>query len=154
MNFDSVRFRLVNRSEARVQGGEFRAEYAANADLAFGVNLSYLSWGLVDTTQPLRNIPHANGGVQVDWRPAARLRTRFETQWIGRRYDFAVSAPGIGTVGGYSNTNVSADYSVSRRVGLYVRADNLFDAYFHEYIGFPNPGASVRLGVRFHAFAN
>jgi outer membrane cobalamin receptor len=56
-------------------------------------------------------------------------------------------------VGGYSNTNLSADYEVSRKVSVYLRGDNLFDSSYREYIGFPNAGMTMRVGIEVRALA-
>jgi outer membrane cobalamin receptor len=71
-----------------------------------------MAWNLYGS-QPIRNIPHGNGGVHADWKVSKRLRARVETQWMGRRYDFQVPVPNETTVGGYSQTNLSADYNVN-----------------------------------------
>ncbi len=151
IDFNSVIFRLVNRSQALVQGGEFGGDYAPNTRIRFGVDASYLVWNLKDTTQPLRNIPHMSGGVHLDWKFTDRFRSRIETQWLGRRYDYEVTVPTVASVGGYSDTNLSASYDLNPRFSLYLRGDNLLNSSFHEYIGFPNPGVAVRFGIRFHA---
>ena len=114
------------------------------------MNFSYLTWSVRDSDQPLRNIPHANGGVHLDWKFSPRFSVRAETQWMGRRYDFQTPVPYVPSVGGYSNTNVSANYELNRKMTLYLRADNALNSSFHEYIGFPNPGIAVRFGVRYH----
>jgi vitamin B12 transporter len=149
VDFSAATFHLLNRSRALTQGVEFAADYSIHRNLQFRLDFSYLDWTLRNTTEPLRNIPHANGGIHLDWKISPRLRARVETQWMGRRYDFAVPVPNENSVGGYSNTNFSADYDVSEKVTLYLRADNLFNRVYHEYIGFPNPGAVVRLGLQF-----
>jgi outer membrane cobalamin receptor len=143
----------MNLSQALIHGVEFGADYAAKDNIRFGLEFSYMTWNLRDSTQPLRNIPHGNGGVHLDWRFSARFRARAETQWMGRRYDFQIPVPDETSVGGYSNTNISASYDLSRKVYLYLRADNAFDSKYHEYIGFPNPGAAVRIGVRYRLLA-
>ena len=153
VDFDSKTFRLTNRSQALIQGAEFEATYAVNRNIHFSADLSYLTWNLGDSVQPLRDIPHANGGVHLDWKFSSRFSARAETQWMGRRYDFQTPVPYVLSVGGYSNTNVSATYELSRKVTLYLRADNALDSSYHQYIGFPNPGIAVRFGVRYHAFA-
>jgi outer membrane cobalamin receptor len=153
IDFDSSTFRLMNLSQALIHGVEFGADYAANHNVRFGLDFSYMTWNLLDSAQPLRNIPHGNGGVHLDWRFSARFRARAETQWMGRRYDFQIPVPDQSSVGGYSNTNLSASYDLSRKVFLYLRADNLFDSKYHEYIGFPNPGAAVRIGVQYRVLA-
>jgi outer membrane cobalamin receptor len=71
---------------------------------------------------------------------------------MGRRYDYQLPVPNDPSVGGYSNTNVSADYQISPHATFYVRGDNIFNSSFHEYIGFPNPRITVRAGVRYAVF--
>jgi outer membrane cobalamin receptor len=74
-------------------------------------------------------------------------------QWIGRRYDFSVPHPDEVTVGGYSNSNAVAAYDCTERATVvYLRADNLWNSKYHEYIGFPASEISVRLGVSLRAF--
>jgi iron complex outermembrane receptor protein/vitamin B12 transporter len=153
VDFDSATFHLVNRSQALIQGLEWGADYAASAAVRFGLDFSYLNWTLRGSAQPLRNIAHGNGGLHLAWKVSRRLHARAETQWLGRRYDYQLPVPDRTSVGGYSNTNVAADYEVSRKVSLYVRGDNLFDSGFHEYIGFPNPGIAVRAGVTVRTLA-
>jgi outer membrane cobalamin receptor len=150
VDFSSTLFRLVNRSQALTQGIEFGAQYSATRKVHFGLEFSYTAWKLQDTSDPLRNIPHANGGIHADWQISRRLRARAETQFMSRRYDYELPAPEETTVGGYSNTNLSADYALSERVTAYLRADNVLNSKYHEYIGFPNPGISMRLGVVYH----
>jgi vitamin B12 transporter len=153
VDFDSVTFRLLNLGRTLIQGAEIGADYAATARVHFGLDFSYMAWNLFGSTQPLRNVPHGNGGVHLDWKFSTRFRARVETQWMGRRYDYQIPVPDVTSVGGYSSTNVSANYSVNRKVSFYLRGDNLFDSKFHEYIGFPNPGAVIRAGVIVHALA-
>jgi outer membrane cobalamin receptor len=149
VDFSAVTFHLLNRSQALTHGVEFGADYAVHRNVQFRLDFSYMAWTLQNTTEPLRDIPHGNGGVHFDWRVSSRLRARAETQWMGRRYDFEVPVPDETSVGGYSNTNFSANYDLSTKVSIYLRADNLLNSKYHEYIGFPNPGAVVRFGLVF-----
>jgi vitamin B12 transporter len=150
VDFDSATFRLMNRSRALVQGVESGADYAVNSEIRCGLDFSYMTWSVRGSSQPLRNIPHGNGGVHFDWKISTRIRARAETQWMGRRYDFEVPVPNETSVGGYSNTNVSASYDVTSKISIYLRGDNLLDSKYHEYIGFPNPGVAIRFGVLCH----
>ena len=81
-----------------------------------------------------------------------RVRVRAENQWMGRRYDFQVPVPYESTVGGYSQTSLSAEYNLNQQISIYMRSDNLFNSRYHEFIGFPSPGASIRFGPLFHGF--
>lgn len=154
VNFDTVTFRLMNMSRTLTQGAELGADYAATAKVHFGLDFSYTTWNLFDSTQPLRNVPHGNGGIHLDWKFNKRFRARAETQWMGRRYDYQIPVPSEDSVGGYSSTNLSANYEINPKVMLFLRGDNLFDSKYHEYIGFPNPGVAIRVGVLVNAFGN
>jgi outer membrane cobalamin receptor len=151
VGFDSSIFQLTNQSKQLNQGVEFGADWDASAQFRFGVDVTWMTWKLDPDTQPLRNTPRANGGIHVDWKPTPRFRARAETQWMGRRYDFQVPVPFIETVGGYSNTNLAANYDLTSKFAIYARAENLFDSSYHEFIGFPNPGIVVRVGLQFRS---
>jgi outer membrane receptor protein involved in Fe transport len=98
VDFSAVTFHLLNRSQARTHGVEFGADYSVHRNLQFRLDFSYIDWTLQNTTEPLRNIPHGNGGIHLDWKISPRLRARAETQWMGRRYDFAVPVPNENSV--------------------------------------------------------
>lgn len=153
INFDSDTFRLENTSRAVIQGVELGADYPVRNNLHFGLDFTYQVWSQFDSTQPLRDIPHGVGGVHLDWKVSNRLHARADTQWMGRRYDYQIPVPEDMTVGGYSNTDLSVTYELSRKFAVYLRADNLFDSKYQEYIGFPNPGVAVRFGIRYRALA-
>ena len=153
VNFSSEIFRLVNLTAVKTQGVEFETEYAAKYDLHFGLDFAYTFWSLRDSPDPLRNIPHANGGVHANWRIRKRVNVRADAQIMSRRYDYQIPVPQQTSVGGYTDVNLSADYNLNPMFTLYARGDNILDSGFHEYIGFPNPGISVRIGVIYHVLA-
>jgi outer membrane cobalamin receptor len=88
----------------------------------------------------------------LNWNATKRLRARMETNWVGRRYDFSVPQPDQFTAGGYSNSNGVVAYECSEQATLYARADNLLNSRYHEYIGFPAPGITIRAGISFRLF--
>jgi len=67
---------------------------------------------------------------------------------VGRRFDFQVPAPQIDSVGGYSSTNISGVYTVSKRIAVFAAVDNLFNRKYHEFLGFPDRGIYGRVGVK------
>ena len=152
VDFSATLFRLVNRSQAKTQGAEFSTEYVVRRDLRLGAYLSYIDWMLKNTAEPLRDVPRWSGGTSIQWTFRNRLQTNLASQWIGRRYDFSVPLPNQTTVGGYSNTNLSASYAFSDSLIAYLRAENLFSSHYHEFIGFPSPGVTVRAGMHYTFF--
>jgi outer membrane cobalamin receptor len=118
--------------------------------LELGSHVSYLDWEVNGATEPLRDQPHWQSGGMLSWKPSRRWHSRIDALWVGRRYDFSVPVPNQTTVGGYSTTNAVTTYEWSSSVSSFLRADNLFNAHFHEFIGFPNPGIWIRCGVEVH----
>jgi len=149
IDFSAQLFRLVNRTQASTQGLEVGAELPEMDHVRIGASFSYLNWRLEGTNEPLRDTPHWIGGAHLNWIATKRIGARVETQWIGRRYDYSVPDPNQFTVGGYSNSNGVVTYECNDRIAVFVRADNFLNSKYHEYIGFPAPGISVRLGISF-----
>jgi vitamin B12 transporter len=152
VDFSAAIFRLVNRSQARTEGAEFALTAPVNSRLELRTYASYLQWRLMDTTEPLRDVPHWQSGGGITWKIRPRWHSQADILAVGRRYDFQVPVPLQQTVGGYSTASLSTSYEFSDAFTGSVRVDNLFNQQYHEYIGFPNPGAYVRVGVqyRFH----
>jgi vitamin B12 transporter len=149
VDFDSTTFQLVNRDNVVTQGVEFGSTYDIASTLQLGSSASWLQWSLENTTQPLRYLPHWRGGADLDWSISRRLHFRGEALVVGRRFDFQVPVPEITTVGAYSTLNLIVNYEVRDGLTTYVRAENLLNSNYHEYIGFPNPGIYVRAGVTY-----
>jgi vitamin B12 transporter len=153
IDFDSSVFKLINRDSVLTQGVEFAATYDITQRFQVGGDFSYLSWSLKNTTQPLRYVPHGQGGVDVDWKINRRLHSRVETLVVGPRNDFQIPVPYLTTVGGYSTTNLILQYEIRDGLSAHFRADNLLNSNYHEYIGFPNPGLYVRAGFTYRLSA-
>lgn len=148
IDFSSVAFRLVNRSHVRTEGAETAVSLAARwiQVRAWG---SFLDWQIEPAGEPLRDQPDWQAGFSLDAKFPKQIRASSTTLWVGRRYDFQVPAPTIPSVGGYSTTNLVAGYYGFRHTSLYARIDNLFNARFHEYLGFPNPGIAAQVGIQY-----
>ena len=149
VDFSAAIFRLVNRSQARTQGAELGLTVPVNSRLELNAHASYLEWRLQNTTEPLRDVPHWRSGGSVNWRIMPRWHSQASILAVGRRYNFQVPVPRQTAAGGYSTASLATSYDVSDRVTLFVRADNLFNQRYHEFIGFPNPGIYARVGVRY-----
>jgi vitamin B12 transporter len=149
VDFSSQLFKLVNLSAATTQGVEFAMAIPLTSRLDFTTHGSYMSWALQDDPEPLRDEPHWISGAGLDWKPTARLMFHMESQWVGRRYDFSVPLPNVPAVGGYSDTNFSASYTFNRSLTAFTRVENLWNSHFHEFIGFPSPGAQARVGLTY-----
>ena len=149
VDFDATIFELVNRDHVLTQGIEFGSKYDIKSNLQFGANVSWLEWSLLGTSEPLRYVPHWQGGANLDWKANRRLHAGVEALVVGRRYDYQIPVPYILTVGGYMTANLMVNYEIRDNLSVHLRAENLLNSNYHEYIGFPNPGIYVRAGVTY-----
>jgi vitamin B12 transporter len=149
VDFSAQLFQLVNRSEATTQGVEFASTLALNERLRLGAHLTYLTWDLKPSGEPLRDVPRWRSGLDGTWRITPKWTTRAESMWLGRRYNFQVPVPNQSSVGGYFTATFSSSYDLSHSITAFLRLDNLLDDRFHEFIGFPSPGITARAGLSF-----
>jgi vitamin B12 transporter len=150
IDFSSTAFRLVNLTRVRTEGVETEASLSVTNKIQMRAWGSSLNWNIESSSQePLRDEPDWQAGVSVDAKLPKKIRASATTLWVGRRYDFQLPAPTIGSVGGYSATNLILGYDGFRHVTMFARIDNVFNTRFHEYLGFPNPGIACRVGVTY-----
>jgi len=149
IDFSAMAFRLVNRTQVRTQGVETIASFTVTQGIQLGLWGSFLDWNVRSSSEPLRNQPDWQSGLSIDAKLSRKIRASTTTTWVGRRYDFQVPAPTVTSVGGYSTTNLVLEYYGFRHSSIYARIDNLLNAQFHEYLGFPNPGISAKAGVTY-----
>ncbi len=149
IDFSAIAFRLVNRTQVRAQGVEATASLTVARWMQVNGWGSFLNWKVESSSEPLRNQPRWNSGITIEVKLPKAIRASSTTTWVGRRYDFEVPAPAVTSVGGFSTTNLVLGYEGLKRTTIYARTDNLFNAKFHEYLGFPNPGISAQIGVTY-----
>jgi vitamin B12 transporter len=149
IDFSAVAFRLVNRTQVRTEGVETTASFNVTRGIQVDAWGAFLNWKVKSSSEPLRNQPRWNSGFTIEARLPKAIRASSTTTWVGRRYDFQVPAPTVISVGGFSTTNLVLGYYGLKHTSIYARADNLFNANFHEYLGFPNPGIFAQVGVTY-----
>jgi vitamin B12 transporter len=149
IDFSAQEFKLVNRTDVRTQGLETSASYAFAHYFKVDAWGTFLDWNMESSSEPLRNQPDWQAGLSLDVKFPKHIIASSSTYWTGRRFDFQVPVPLIKSVGGYSTTNLVVGYDGLRHTSLFVRINNVFNARFHEYIGFPNPGIAVQAGVSY-----
>jgi outer membrane cobalamin receptor len=149
IDFSAQQFKLVNRTSVRTQGLETSASYVVARYLQVNAWGTFLDWNVESSSEPLRNQPDWQAGLSLDVKFPKHVIASSSTYWTGRRYDFQVPVPYITSAGGYSATNIVVGYDGLRHTSLFVRINNAFNARYHEYIGFPNPGIAVQAGVSY-----
>ncbi len=151
VDFSAQQFRLINRSAVETSGMEFETKALIADGFQFGASVNYIDWSLNPSTEPFRNIPHWRVASSLAWSPSRKWKLGLEFLGVGRRADFQLPVPSVGTVGGYSTLSLQAMYEASPRASVFFRVDNLLNAKYHQFVGFPDPGVYARAGVTFHA---
>jgi iron complex outermembrane receptor protein/vitamin B12 transporter len=147
IDFSPALFQLVNRSEATTQGVEAGVGVDLSSRVGVRGHATYLDWSLGGgVTEPLRDRPRWRGGFGLSVEPFPDANLRWDTLWVSSRYDFQVPVPSRQRAEGYSTTDIALE--VERELlDVFVRIENLFDREYHEFIGFPDPGFTVRVGA-------
>jgi vitamin B12 transporter len=148
IDFSPQEFRLVNRRLARSRGVEMEMRWRAVSRLLVSGHVRWVEATLEGTDEPLRDRPRWRGGVSLTWADP-RTTARLETVWVGERFDFQIPVPERRTVDGYTSTSLAALRRLPGGFAVFVRIDNLFDAEYQEFVGFPAPGRSARVGLNF-----
>jgi vitamin B12 transporter len=151
IDFSAQQFRLINRGDVQNQGLELEAKTRVNSRIQLRGSYSYLDWTLNPADEPFRNVPHWRVAAAIAWTPSQNWQWGVDALAVGRRSDFQLPVPLESTVGGYSNLSLHAAWELSDRVTGFFRADNLLNARYHQYVGFPDPGIYVRAGFTYHA---
>jgi vitamin B12 transporter len=148
IDFSPQAFRLVNRDEVRSQGVELEGRTRLLEDTVLSGHLTYVNLDVEGTSENLRDRPRWRGGFSLDWKRSGKVGLNLAALWVGSRYDFQVPVPDRDRVGGYATVNLDALWRVAPEYEVFLRVENLLNAEYHEFIGFPNPGAWWRVGMR------
>lgn len=147
IDFSPQEFRLVNRRLARINGVEAEAGWRPHRNLDVAAFARWLDADLVGTDEVLRDRPRWRGGASMQWLDGV-TQGRVEIVWVDERFDFQIPVPQRDVADGYT----IASLALSRRFDrftAFARIDNLLDADYEEFVGFPAPDRSVRVGFRY-----
>jgi outer membrane cobalamin receptor len=153
IDFDFATFRHVNRARVESRGAELTWTWTPAASLLIEGNLTWNEAEDLATSEPLRHRPEVFGGVRLDWRLRPDLSLRLENRAVSSQHDEQIPVPERDTVPGYQVAGAGAGWRFAPGWELTARVDNLLDADYETAIGFPGPGRSLRVGLRFSVAA-
>ena len=102
-----------------------------------------------DSDEPLRNKPDWTGSIRVGFRPVAPFQVRMELGFASASYDVQLAVPDMNTVDGYGVLDLAATWDLHPSWQILARVDNLTDTEYQHFIGFPQPGVTGRIGLRY-----
>jgi vitamin B12 transporter len=148
IDFDFATFQHVNRTDVRAKGIEATLAWRPDDRLTVEANGTWQQVEDLTTHAHLRHRPQRVGGARLLWRPSARLNVQLDAQTVSRSFDEQIPVPDRDTVPGYGLVGLTAAWKVTPDWQLRARFDNLAGRDYETLIGFPGPGRSMRLGLR------
>jgi vitamin B12 transporter len=149
IDFDFDTFTHLNRSEVEAQGVEATLGWTPVEHLAVRANVTWQQVEDLTTQANLRHRPEWVGGLKIDWRPSDRLALQLDTQDVSESFDEQIPVPDRDTVPGYALAGLGGTWHLKGPWEIQGRIDNLADREYETLIGFPGPGRSVRVGLRY-----
>ena len=147
IDFDEALNLLVNRSKVTTEGVEMSLSLAPISRLNFLAHLTYLKSDIKGTSEPLRNRPEWRGGFSIRWRPLAKLDMLLKALFVGEVQDSSIPTGDV-TLDAYARVDLAVNWTLNSTFAMLLAVENLFDADYEEFVGFPAPGINPRLGVR------
>jgi outer membrane cobalamin receptor len=138
---------LVNRSKVITKGVEMSLNVDPWPSLNFLAHLTYLYTDIKGTSEDLRNRPKWSGGFSVRWRPLAMLDVLLKALFVGDVLDSSIPTGDV-TLDAYARVDLAVNWTVNSTWVVFLAVDNLLNADYEEFVGFPAPSISPRLGVR------
>jgi vitamin B12 transporter len=149
IDFDFETFTHLNRSEVEAQGVEATLGWTPVERLSIRANATWQQVEDLTTQARLRHRPKWVGGLRIDWRPSDRLAFQLDTQAVARSFDEQIPVPDRDTVPGYALAGLGGTWRLRGPWEIQGRIDNLTDREYETLIGFPGPGRSVRVALRY-----
>ncbi|HEX4959670.1 MAG TPA: TonB-dependent receptor [Thermoanaerobaculia bacterium] len=149
IDFDFEKFLHVNRARVEARGIESTASWSPLTSLSFHANATWQQVEDLTTHAKLRHRPKWVGGLRMDWRPAPRLELELDSQAVSHSFDEQIPVPDRDTVAGYGLVGLTGSWRLNGSWEVKGRLDNLTGKRYETLIGFPGPGRSLRLGLRY-----
>ena len=141
-------FQLTNLHSAITKGWELSFQLSPKAPISFQGNLTYLITRIIETGDELRNRPKWRGGLSmlVQLSPTISLSSRITI--LSSRLDFQIPTQTT-RVEGYSKADATITYRPAPDWRWYVALENLTNATYEDFRGFPAPPLTFRLGIEY-----
>ena len=141
-------FQLTNLKSARTKGWEFSLGLSPNASVSFQGNLTYLTTRSTGTGDLLRNRPKWRGGLGLTVQLFPNLSLSSRVTIVSSRMDFQIPTQ-TARVGGYTKADTTITYVPTPNWRGYVALENLTNASYENFRGFPAPPLIFRLGIEY-----
>lgn len=138
---------LVNRSRVTVKGFEIIGDINPWDPLTVSGSVTYADSDIEGTGEELRNRPKWFGGFSVEFRPEESLVMVLDAVFTGDVHDSSIPTGDV-VLDPYTVLDFTATWTPTRNVRVFLAVENLLNAEYEQFVGFPAPGISPRAGLR------
>jgi len=138
---------LVNRSRVTVKGFEIIGDINLWDPLTVSGSVTYADSDIEGTGEELRNRPKWFGGFSVEFRPEESLVMVLDAVFTGDVHDSSIPTGDV-VLDPYTVLDFTATWTPTRNVRVFLAVENLLNAEYEQFVGFPAPGISPRAGLR------
>ena len=139
--------RLVNRDKITAEGVELGLRLRPWSTFNLSAHLTYVATDIKGTAEQLRNRPKWRGGFAMTWHPLSALTAYLQVLVVGTVLDSSIPT-GDRRLDPYTRVDLTVTWTPRPGWQLFLAVDNLFDAAYEEFVGFPAPGIRPRGGIR------
>ena len=151
VDFDFESFQNINRSSVGSRGVELALTWKSTSSVDFQAQVTWNEVEDLTTSMPLLHRPRWLASGRVRWRPTSDLTVWFDTRAVFETLDRQLPVPGRERVAGHGVLGLAGSWRFADRCRRFAirRIDNLTDRQYETLIGFPGPGLSARVGLRY-----
>lgn len=143
IDFDPLRFTIVNRDRVRARGAELEARWRVRPGLVLAGALTWLD---LDSPTPLRGRPRWQGSARMVWTLAPDLELNAAFRANSRFNDSSIPT-GLIRARGHAEADLGLRYRLTPTLTLDAALKNLADSHHQDAVGFPAPGRLLRATV-------
>jgi len=146
-------FQLTNLDTAITKGWEFFLKLSPQAPVSFQANLTYLTTRITETGDVLRNRPKWRGGFGLIIQVSPKVSLSSKVTVVSSRLNFQIPTQTT-RVGGNTKADATITYRPIPGWRWYAALENLSNASYEEFQGFPAPPITFRLGIEYRHSSN
>jgi len=147
IDFDPVRFRLVNRKQVTTKGVELQTGWSLAANMVISAHSTYTSIDTGNDPTTLLGRPEWRVGASAMWRLDSGWSTTLDYQWTGKQYAASqhTGETKVELLDDFHRIDWNLAWQASEKVRFELAIDNLLDEHYYTGVGFPAPGRTLRL---------
>jgi vitamin B12 transporter len=149
IDFDFDSFSHVNRSRVDSRGVELSLEWTPDPRLDVTADVTWQDVENVGTPAPVLNQPEWLTSARLTWRPRTALTVGLQARHVSGSHDRQIPVPDRDVVRGHVVLDTGVEWNLSEDWQVRGRLDNVTDADYESFIGFPGPGLSARIALRY-----